>query len=228
MRCACVVMLVVFDCFVQSFDLGKAYLAALHDEMPFTWQGIKLTAFRKSLHKSLLTDMISGVYKLRSSQSVEKLVGEKAIVSDGFLLECAHELFRQVIAHDGGSLSQGNRIVAGIRWFELLASDLVQYNAASVESVIESCIVGDLFDRGIDMVYKDRRLQMITSLVQRRAFWKTSSSSKAGSANVCNKFNSSTGCSFKNCIFKHICKVCKSADHGESKCDKSTSVTSSK
>ena len=35
---------------------------------------------------------------------------------------------------------------------------------------------------------------------------------------ICNNFNSK-GCTFRSCYYLHVCKVCKSPNHGEAKCE---------
>ena len=160
--------------------------------------------------------MYTGVYKLQAHQSVDTVVSEKPICSDGFLLLSLQRLTREYIGIDSLEGQASARLQQSQTLFEMICDYLIRYTTQSVESIIEDTLNGDIFAKGIDEVYDRCRQRKYKTLTPRKQFWlpkanvttdrSTGKTSKA--SQICTNYNSK-GCNYPQCVRKHVCSKCK-------------------
>ena len=110
-----------------------------------SWSAIKLVAYRRSSAKPFITSMYTGVYSLSRSQSVEKVIAEKTIFNEGFLLSVLHVSF---------TCFPVVRSAEFLRLGLLVSADLISYKATAVAAILDHMFnKPNITDTNLDQLY---------------------------------------------------------------------------
>ena len=198
-------------------EFGREFL--LGKDSQLNWTNIKRMTFDGNMEKRLISNMYTGVYKLKSHMSVTRVVEEKPIINDGFLIGCVLRLVKEyksvpVLDETGGV----NRTDQGDQFLQCVSEDLVRYTTQSVESILEDSLNKDIIRLGLANCYENSRNRCYRSLLSRKEWWKSTSKSGLSSKRrrVCIAYQTKS-CKYSPCKFDHVCKTC-GKDHPQSEC----------